>query len=164
MTQADPDGFDSVAFLNSNLSGWSRACGLRYVEASEDEVVAQVEIGEHHLQPHGIVHGGVHCGLIETTCSAGAVLCTVRDGRTVVGLDNSTSFLRPVRAGTLRITATPRVRGHRTHVWEATVRDEDGLDVATGRVRMICLEPGAKLAGAKAEFLPPWGGRDPVLD
>ncbi len=160
MTKAAPDGFDAVAFLNSNLSGWSRACGLRYVEASEDEVVAEVEIGEHHLQPHGIVHGGVHCGLIETTCSAGAVLCTLRDGRTVVGLDNSTSFLRPVRAGTLRITATPRVRGRRTHVWEATVRDERGLDVATGRVRMICLEPDATLAGVKAEFLPPWEERE----
>ena len=29
---------------------------------------------ERHLQPFGIVHGGVHCGVVETVASLGAAL------------------------------------------------------------------------------------------
>ena len=31
------------------------------------EVIAEMETGPQHLQAYGIVHGGVHSGIIETT-------------------------------------------------------------------------------------------------
>lgn len=140
---------DGPESLNANLCGWSRACGLRYVRASSEEVVAEIDIDERHLQPHGIVHGGVYCGLVETACSVGAMLAVQGQGRTVVGLENSTSFLRSVRAGTLRVQAVPRARGRRSQVWEATVFDSRHREVATGRVRLMCLEESEQLAGER---------------
>ena len=39
---------------------------------SPDEVVLRLPIGPHLHQPYGIVHGGVHCGVVETLASVGA--------------------------------------------------------------------------------------------
>ena len=72
---------------------------------------------------------------------------TLPSGMSVVGLENSTSFLRAARGGTLRVTATPLQRGRRTQVWTATVEDDQGRALATGRVRLLCLEAGAAIAG-----------------
>jgi 1,4-dihydroxy-2-naphthoyl-CoA hydrolase len=141
---------DLAPLMNAAASGgWSSAMGLRFVKATTDEVVAELEVGPAHLQPQGIVHGGVYSGIIETVASIGAGITAMERGQTVVGLENHTSFLRAVRSGTLRGTARPLTRGRRTQVWEATVTDADGRVAATGRVRLLCLEAGAELAGEK---------------
>ncbi len=138
---------DATAYLNEHLDGWNRAMGLTFVSATADEVVAELVVGPVHLQPYGIVHGGVHAGIIETVCSAGAAVHAFSAGRSVVGLENHTSFIRAVRAGKLRVRARPLTRGRRSQVWEATVEDDAGKMVATGRVRLLCLEPDAEVAG-----------------
>ena len=127
--------------------GFDRALGFRILSATRDEVVAEYEIGERHLQPYGIVHGGVHCGIVETVCSTGAAMDAMARGQAVVGLENHTSFVHAVRQGRIRVTATPLSRGRRAQLWEAIARDEQGRVVSTGRVRLICLDPGSPLAG-----------------
>jgi 1,4-dihydroxy-2-naphthoyl-CoA hydrolase len=115
--------------------------GFRLVSATRDEVVIEWEVGSKHLQPAGIVHGGVYCAAIESTCSIGATLDAMeRFGRQAVGLENHTSFIRAMRSGTLRAVATPITRGRNTQVWEAKVTNEAGELAATGRVRLYCLE------------------------
>jgi uncharacterized protein (TIGR00369 family) len=115
--------------------------GLVVTRATADEVVAEVEIGPRHLQAYGIVHGGVHCGIVETLASIGAALVAMPRGQRVVGLENATSFVRAVREGTkLTATAHPLTRGRTTQVWEATIRDPEDQLVATGRVRLLCLD------------------------
>ena len=137
--------------LNASLSGWGAAMDLKFVHATAAEVVAELEVSARHLQPHGIVHGGVYAGMIETVASVGAGIHALSQGRSVVGLENHTSFLHAVREGRLRATARPLTTGRRTHVWEASVADATSRLVATGRVRLLCLEPGAWLAGQTVE-------------
>jgi acyl-coenzyme A thioesterase PaaI-like protein len=50
----------------------------------------------------------------------------------------------------LRGSARGLMKGKRSQVWEATIVDEQGAVAATGRVRLICLEAGADLAGKVA--------------
>ena len=70
----------------------------------------------------------------------------------MVGLENNTSFIRAVRAGVrLRAIATPLTRGRRTQVWEARVIDEEDRLVATGRVRLLCLDNDQALAGEQVK-------------
>jgi uncharacterized protein (TIGR00369 family) len=133
--------------LNANRQGWATEMGIRFVRATGDEVTAEMEVGPIHRQPYGIVHGGVHCGIIETICSTGAALHALPRGQAVVGLENHTSFLHAMREGTVRATARPLMRGRRTQVWEATVADAEGRAIATGRVRFLALEAGSSLAG-----------------
>jgi uncharacterized protein (TIGR00369 family) len=75
-------------------------------------------------------------------------------GQTTVGLENTTSFLRAVRSGTLVGTARPLHRGRATQVWEVEIRGDDGKLAATGRVRVLCLEPGTKVAGEAVGMKP----------
>jgi uncharacterized protein (TIGR00369 family) len=138
---------DFAEVLNAQPEGWVRAMGLRITRATEDEVECEWVVGPEHLQGYGIVHGGVHCGVVETLASIGAALWARPRGLAVAGLENTTSFLRAVRSGTLRARATPVSRGRRTQVWECEVRDEGDRPVATGRVRLVCLDPELPLAG-----------------
>lgn len=132
-----------AALLNEQRDGWCTANGLDFVSVALDEVVAEWTIAAHHLQAYGIVHGGVHCGVIETLASVGAAVNAMEHGRGAVGLENHTSFIRAVRVGQrLRAVARPLTRGRTTQVWEAEVRSEDGKLVATGRVRLLCADPG----------------------
>jgi uncharacterized protein (TIGR00369 family) len=141
---------DSTELINKNLGGWNAAMGLHFTRATPEECIGELVVAPHHLQPYGIVHGGVHCGIIEAACSTGAALVAMGRGQSVVGLENSTSFITAVRAGTLTVTARPVTRGRRTQVWEAIVTNEDGRTCATGRVRLLCLDSGADLAGKPA--------------
>jgi uncharacterized protein (TIGR00369 family) len=144
---ADLPDLDVVRAINAGLSGFDGAMGFRVVHASKDEIVLEYEIDDRHRQPYGIVHGGVHCAAVETACSMGAGMNASARGLAVVGVENHTSFLHAVRSGRIRVTARPLSRGRRSHVWEATARDEDDRIVSTGRVRLLCLEPETVLAG-----------------
>ena len=149
MTEPLPD---AAPLLNQHRDGWCTAMALEFVRATTEEVIAEWTVGPQHLQAYGIVHGGVHCGVIETLASMGAAITAMPRGQTVVGLENHTSFVRAVRGGErLRCVARPITRGRSTQVWEATVAGADGKTVATGRVRLLCLAPGTDLAGGKPE-------------
>lgn len=138
--------------LNESPEGWLDAMGVNITLATKDEVRAELTVGAAHLQAYGIVHGGVHCGVIESLASIGAYLFARQNGQHVVGLENNTSFVRAVRAGTkLHAVSTPVTRGRRTQVWEARVLDEQDRIVATGRVRLLCLEPDQSLAGEQVK-------------
>ena len=79
-------------------------------EVTGDRVVATWEAAAKHHQPYGIVHGGVHCSVIETLASYGAATWLGDKGQ-VVGVNNNTDFYRAVREGAMTSTATPIHRG-----------------------------------------------------
>lgn len=154
MSSADSAPIDLAAAMQGRLGGWVEAMSLTVTKATSDEVRAEWTVEEKHCQGYGIVHGGVHAGVIETVCSVGAAVFSLPEGRSIVGLENTTSFLRAVRAGAkLAVVATPILRGRRSQVWEATITQPDGKAVATGRVRLLCLEPEAPLAGEKVALV-----------
>ena len=125
----------TLDWLN-NLAGWSGAMKLRYTVATGDEVACEFEVGDEHLQPFGLVHGGVHCGVIETVTSIGATLHVRGRGQEAVGLENTTSFVRAARSGMLFATARPISRGRTNQLWEAWIRDGENRLIAQGRVRL----------------------------
>jgi 1,4-dihydroxy-2-naphthoyl-CoA hydrolase len=110
--------------------GFEDVLGVRYVELSGDRVVLESDVVPHLHQPYGIVHGGVHCSLIETAASIGAALWFGDKGN-VVGV-----AIRAVREGTLTTTATPVQRGRTMQLWQVDVQSEDGRLVARGEVRL----------------------------
>ena len=130
---------DFAAMVNAMPGGWVKAMGIVVTRATSDEVECEWTVEDKHHQAYGIVHGGVHAGVIETLASIGAALVAMPRNQRVVGLENSTSFIRAVRAGKLRATARPVTRGRTTQVWEAWIRDEEGKLVAEGRVRLLCV-------------------------
>ncbi len=141
---------DAAAFLNALHHGtFPGELGITVVTATRDEVTATLEVRPGLRQPHGIVHGGVYASVIETLASVGAALDTKEKGKTAVGLENQTSFVRAVREGVLHARATPITRGRRTQLWEVIVRDEAGQIAATGRVRLLVLDEDTEIRGRR---------------
>jgi uncharacterized protein (TIGR00369 family) len=127
--------------------GWTAVLGLVITGATADEVRGEWNVTPVHHQPHGIIHGGVHCSVVETLASVGAHQWALRNSQVVVGLENTTSFIRAVRSGRLYGVATPLTRGRTTQVWEVRISDEQNRLVATGRVRLLCLDPDREVDG-----------------
>lgn len=139
--------------LNANNSGFDRQMGLRYTHLDAESIAATLTVGPQHLQPYGLLHGGVYAAIAESVCSAGAAISVMKSGRSAVGLENNTSFLRAVRTGSrLDVKARPLVGGLRTQLWEAEFFDERGRLCATSKVRTLVLEPEAAVAGEKVEL------------
>jgi 1,4-dihydroxy-2-naphthoyl-CoA hydrolase len=117
--------------------------GLEFVELTGDKVVATWAAGPHLHQPHGIVHGGAHCSVVETLASMGATVWLGDRGR-VVGVNNNTDFYRAISEGGFTSTATPLHRGRSQQVWLVeTVIDADGKLASRGQVRLQNLYPDA---------------------
>jgi 1,4-dihydroxy-2-naphthoyl-CoA hydrolase len=107
-------------------SGFDRLIGLEVLSVTDEEVRAQVQVRDELLQPAGLVHGGVYASIAETLASLATWTAVHEDGRTVQGLSNQTSFLRPILAGTIHAIARRRHRGRTTWVWEVDITDDDG--------------------------------------
>lgn len=118
--------------------------GLRFAEISPDRVTASWTVGPQLHQPYGIVHGGAYCSVVETMASyAGAVWFGERGN--VVGVSNTTDFLRAVREGTLAVVATPLHRGRLQQLWQVHITDEQDRLVARGQVRLQNIESADRI-------------------
>lgn len=116
--------------------GLDRTLGFHYDEYGPDRVVASWTAAEQHLQPYGLVHGGVYCSVVESTASIAGALWYGERGR-VVGVNNNTNFLRSARPGDrLTATATPLHRGRLQQLWQVEITDADARVVARGEVRL----------------------------
>jgi 1,4-dihydroxy-2-naphthoyl-CoA hydrolase len=116
------------------IPGFDGLYGLELLRADGDEVRGRVRVDGRHLQPMGLVHGGVYAAMAESMATHGTAKATGPD-KFVAGLSNQTSFLRPVFDGdTIEAVATPRHRGRTTWVWEVECRDDQGRPCALVRV------------------------------
>ena len=111
------------------------AMDMQFETFTEDEVVATWTVGPETHQPFGIVHGGVHCTVIEGLCSMAAQNWLGDEGN-VVGVNNNTDFYRPASEGRLTSTTRPVHRGRSQQVWVVETTDEQGRLVARGQVRL----------------------------
>jgi uncharacterized protein (TIGR00369 family) len=127
--------------------GFADLLGLEITEISGDRVVARWTIAPHQHQPYGIVHGGVHCSVVETMASIGGAVWFGERGN-VVGVSNTTDFLRAVREGVLTAAATPIHRGRLQQLWVVEITDEAQRMVARGQVRLQNIEDANRLGSA----------------
>jgi 1,4-dihydroxy-2-naphthoyl-CoA hydrolase len=109
--------------------------GVEFQETTGKRVVATWQASEPLHQPYGIVHGGAHCGVVETLASVGAAMWLGDEGQ-VVGVNNNTDFYRAVREGLLTSVGTPLHQGRSQQVWVVETRDEQDRLVARGQVRL----------------------------
>jgi 1,4-dihydroxy-2-naphthoyl-CoA hydrolase len=125
--------------------GFVELIGLEFTEAGPDRVVGSLEIRPELLQPYGILHGGVLCTIVETVGSVGAALW-YGDRGNVVGVSNSTDFLRATRTGTLDVVGTPIHRGRTSQLWVMEITDASGRLIARGQLRVANVADADQLA------------------
>ena len=107
--------------LDLNL-GLARHLGMRFIEATAERVVAEIEIREEVCTLGGAIHGGALMALADTVGAVG----TLATGAKTATAESKTNFFAAARAGKVRAEATPLHKGKRTHVWQTRVTDESG--------------------------------------
>ncbi len=123
-----------------DLGPFAKSLGLVLDTANGDEVTARWTVLPEMHQPYGILHGGVHCSVVETLASVGAALWFGDRGK-VVGVSNTTDFYRASSAGSLTSNARPLHRGRSQQVWLVETIDDQDRVVARGQVRLQNLNP-----------------------
>ncbi len=130
--------------------------GLEIHYGDDHTVTGTLAIRPELTQPYGIVHGGVYCTMVETLASHAAALRAMADGNIVVGISNTTDFLRATREGVLEAVAEPVHLGRSQHLWQVRIwRQADGKVVARGQVRLQVLPGEGDVGGAPPDLAPP---------
>lgn len=102
--------------------GLVRHLGMRFLEATPDRVVAELEIREEVCTLNGAIHGGTLMALADTVGAVG----TVVSGAKTATAESKTNFFAAATRGKVRAEATPLHKGKRTHVWQTRITDESG--------------------------------------
>jgi uncharacterized protein (TIGR00369 family) len=123
--------------------------GIELVEATPDKVVFTCPVRPQLHQPYGILHGGVYCSIVETAASVAAAIWLGDEGN-VVGVVNTTNFIRATREGTLTATATPLQRGRTQQLWQVEIVDGDQRLAAHGQVRLANIRNAEQLGRPSA--------------
>jgi len=110
-------------------------CKLHSLEANK--VVISLEIKPHHLNPIGIVHGGVSSTMLDNAMGISALL--TRPGEKMVTSNLNVHFVAPLKLGTIYATAEVVHQTRKSLTVTGSVTDEQGQlgTYGTGSFRVI---------------------------
>lgn len=150
MPRANPDFVRELIRL-VETSPFPSHMRMRLADIDLDRARVEMTLDRCHLQPYGIVHGGVLATLVDTaTFWAAFMRIAETDG--LVNVDLKLNYLRPVVDGRLTAEGRALQSGRTVSYAEAAVRDAAGALVAHGTSTLMTL-PGKGLATKSAKFL-----------
>jgi uncharacterized protein (TIGR00369 family) len=125
--------------------------GMRLTAMDFDSCRIELELADRHLQPFGIVHGGVLATLIDTATFWAGFMRLPEDAG-LVNVDLKLNYLKAVARGHLRAEGKCLRAGRQISYTEASVFDAAGELVAHGTSTLMAL-PGKGLKLGVAKFL-----------
>lgn len=125
--------------------------GMTIAALAFDSCRIELELRNDHLQPFGIVHGGVLATLIDTATFWAAFMRLPEDTG-LVNVDLKLNYLKAVARGHLRAEGQCLRAGRQISYTVASVFDEAGELVAHGTSTLLAL-PGKGLSVGVAKFL-----------
>tara|TARA_Y100000782_G_scaffold67646_1_gene73625 strand:- start:93 stop:497 length:405 start_codon:yes stop_codon:yes gene_type:complete len=109
-------------------------------DGPDGAVVAFLEVDDRHLNPNGIVHGGVVFTLADTAMGR-ATMAVLVDGQICASIEVSVRYLRPIPGGRLVATASVLRAGRRIVHLECSITvDGDDRPVAVLQGSFAVLE------------------------
>ncbi|RMH81615.1 MAG: PaaI family thioesterase [Actinomyces sp.] len=115
--------------------------------ATGDEVMAVLDVDERHLNPNGVVHGGVVFALVDTAMGS-ATMRVIDEGCLCASIEIHLRYLRPAGLGRLRAHTRVLRRGRRVVHLESRVTLVDPGADGGGPVD----DRGAEIALATGSF------------
>ena len=107
----------------------------KMIKIEKNYVETEIEIDKTHLQPFGLVHGGVYSAMAESAISYAA---TISEEGMWAGVNNNTDFIASATEGVLLLKAQPIKSGKRSQLWEAEIFNNNKL-CARSTVRLTNL-------------------------
>ena len=109
-------------------------------DGPDGAAVACLDVDDRHLNPNGIVHGGVVFTLADTAMGW-ATLAVLDDGQICASIEVSVRYLRPIPGGRLVATASVLRAGRRiVHLECGVTVDDDDRPVAVLQGSFAVLE------------------------
>jgi 1,4-dihydroxy-2-naphthoyl-CoA hydrolase len=130
-----------MASLEDIPAGFADEIGVEWIDFDPEGAHARIEVEPRHLQPGGVVHGGVYASLAESITSAATYLAVQEGGEVAFGMANNTSFLRVISEGHVNALARARQRGRTTWVWDVELTDDQGHLCALSRTTVAVRPP-----------------------
>jgi acyl-CoA thioesterase len=106
----------------------------------DGEAVAALDVSDRHLNPNGVVHGGVVFTLVDTAMGR-ATMSVLEEGRICASIEVAVRYLRPITGGRLVATASVLRAGRRiVHLEGRVTVDGDDRPVAVVQASFAVLE------------------------
>jgi uncharacterized protein (TIGR00369 family) len=132
-------------------SPFPRHMSMELEKIDLDAASIRLSLGKCHLQPFGIVHGGVIATLIDTA-TFWSVFLRIPEDAGLVNVDLKLNYLRPVTNGWLRAEGIAIKNGKSICYAEAKVFDQNDELLAHGTSTLMVL-PGKSLTITAKKYL-----------
>lgn len=114
--------------------------GMQMVEEGDGRARARLEVGEHHLNPNGVVHGAVLFTLVDTAMGM-AAMSVVASGTYTTSVEVQLRFIRPVASGELVADVEVLKAGRHVIHLEGRIVDGEQRLIATATGTFTTLSP-----------------------
>jgi uncharacterized protein (TIGR00369 family) len=135
-----------------NTSPYPKHMSMQLAMIDFDRADIILETGPKHLQPFGLVHGGVLATLIDTATFWAAFMRVPQDSG-LVNIDLKLNYLKPVIKNGLKAAGRAIRSGKSISYAEAHIHDTDGELIAHGTSTLMTL-PGKGLKMKAMKLIP----------
>lgn len=118
--------------------------GIKMIGFVEDHYLVELEVGFEHLNPAGIVHGGVLCTMLDTAMAKAFFETLSKEKQLGAALELKINFLRPTETGKLTAYGKLVNPTKRTAFVEGYILNEQGKLVAKASATIML---SAKITG-----------------
>jgi uncharacterized protein (TIGR00369 family) len=133
----------------TNASPYPDHIAMKVVELDLDRAVIELQTAPCHLQPFGVVHGGVLATLIDTA-TFWAAFMRIPEECGMVNVDLKLNYLKAVDSGVLIAQGTTIHAGKSISYAEATIYNSSRQRIAHGTSTLMTLKgKGLKLGSRK---------------
>jgi uncharacterized protein (TIGR00369 family) len=115
--------------------------GIEFDGVEDGVVRAHLTLRQEHFAPNGYVHAATLVALADTAAGYGCLLNLPEGGTGFTTIELKTNFMRSAREGTITCEARLAHGGRTTQVWDATVDDPEGRQMALFRCTQLVLRP-----------------------
>lgn len=122
-----------------NNAPFFRLMGMEIRDLRKGHVEIHLKIREDHLQPYGLVHGGVCSALIDAACFW-AVCTEARETNSLTTVELKLNYLAPAKEGLLKCFGKCVKMGKKLGLGQAEVIDQEGRLVAYGTSTLMVVE------------------------
>jgi uncharacterized protein (TIGR00369 family) len=134
-----------------NTSPFPNHLRMKLVSISLDQATVKLETGQCHLQPFGMVHGGVMATLIDTA-TFWSVFLRLPEDAGLVNIDLKLNYLKSITSGEMAAEGRCIKAGRSINYAEASVKDNQGNLIAHGTSTLMVL-PGKGIRLEVKKFL-----------
>lgn len=138
MRKLNPDHIAAVA-SRVNACPYFRLLSMEIVSLEPSRSLLKATIQEKHLQPYGIVHGGVYSSLIDAA-SFWASYTEIEDPLALTTVEMKLNYLAPATSGVFMAEGKVVKTGKTICLSEALISHQDGRLLAHGTTTMMVLE------------------------